>query len=625
MKTPLLRRGRAPLVRAHLLAFAAFGFSTWAQASCPAPADAGACPVRMGGQVVLDRCFGSVPGFPGRTPVGDAACNAVKGIHTVASELGVNPDAMRREAERNARDLVKVALAGAVDAEAVRDIQRAAGVGKEISDTINATLRDRECGSKAALDTIKRRFDEAGRFVQEAAQVSGLAVDAVGKLRPVVDESARILAELQKLATLAQAKGPKAKEEFDRLQQAIQLLQREVESLTQGEFQAAMQAGTSMATSVVPFAAACAGCATAISSAVAALGSGATASTAGAAICPETGASCVVAAAALPAGAAVGSLSSALGSEACKLVQADAAKLPQHYEQITRFVEAMVRLANALPKASTQAAASGQALINLAQQLGAEGQGSVEAIRRSLNAMLPALNAAGDQLEERVAPRVSRLANDFLRTLSGDTQTLARCYDKLNEAVALMSNDLIEAIALLNEALPLAVDANKVALNLKAQGEDAVATASRAAEKEWRRLHDDQVELHVRLFGVKPGVVDPAKTGAHLVGLATDPAKVGKIAEDATRLAQRQVKALTVALDEGKKAFLDQDKLTIQAKQKYAEAKDKSRRAVLEMAKAKARAQAQLAQKKIGIVPVVQAAPPWPTQQRVKLAQLAPR
>ena len=593
-------------------------------AACTAPVNAGACPLQGPGGLVFDRCFGAV-GHSNATDIGNQICNAVRDTNKLVGQLGANADAARREAERDWKAFVTVATKGAIDADAVGDLQRALQIPKEIERDVNAFIRDPECGTPAAMAALNGKFAAAARFLMQASQVGALSLDAVGRLRPVGDEAAIILAELTRLATAANAKGSKAKTEFDALNRAVNALNSEVLALLNPDFNGVVTAGLALGSSVGPFIAECAGCATALSATIGTLTTSGGVAVGGAAACPESaGLSCLLPAVGLPIATAAATIGDALASAPCAAVTQSVGRMQQHYTQIEAFVNGMVRLANAVPKSVTQAVNAGQALTRLAAEMGNEGKQSIDAIRASLKRMQPAIDAAGDLLELQIAPKVSNMAKDFVKTLGQDVARLGKCFNKLNVLVAGLGADVYDGLTLLAEGSIHAVDAGKVVGNLQAQGADALSAASSFANTEWNKLKGDHRAINLRLWGVEPGVVDLGKTIKHLGTLAPRPAEVADIVGDSVGLLSREAGIALAAVDAGKRAFLEQNPLTAQAKTKYGTAKTKARQAAVQFAIAKAKAEAKARQTTvIAPVPQAQALAAWPSAPRQKLSLIS--
>lgn len=568
-------------------------------AACEAPANANACPLQGPGGLVFDRCFGASPipgtqGYGKPTLIGNQICNSVRDTNKLLGQLGNNANSARRDAERDWNAFVTVATKGAIDADAVRDLQQALQVPQEIEREVKAFIQDRECGTPAAMDTLNRNLAKAAGFLTQAGQVAGLSLEAVGHLRPVADEVVKIVAEMKGLATAATTKGGKAKVEFDALQKAMNALSGELQSLLTTDFNGVVTAGGALIREVGPFIVECAGCATALSATIGTLTTSGTVAIGGATACPASaGLSCILPAVGLPIAAAAATIGGALASGPCAAVAAGVGRMEEHVLQISNFVNGMVKLANAVPKSVTQAVIAGQAFTRLAAEMGREGKQSIDAIQASLNRMQPAFDAAGDLLEKQIAPKVARMAGDFVGTLGQDAKSLGRCYAKLNVLVAGLGADVYEGLALLVEGSIHAVDAGKVVGNLQAQGTDALSAASSFANTEWNKLKDDHRVINRRLWGVEPGVVDLGKTIPHLVTLASRPDEVADILGDSARLLEREVGIALAAVDAGKRAFLEQSPLTAQARTKYGTAKTKAREAMKQFAIAREASEAR--------------------------------
>ncbi len=608
--------------RHALLALALSTLAAAAQADCSAPADRGACPVRLEGGLVFDRCFGSFNGRP--TDIGNTACNALRDTHRLADQVGQDNRKALQQAQADWNALQKVVLAGAIDKDALRDVQTALSVGNEIAADISALTKDPQCGSKAAMDALQRRFSETAGLFVEAAKVAGLTVEAANRLRPVLDEAGKIMAELRRLGDAANKRGGKAKTEADALAKALTELQKEMATLLATDFTAVAGAGGNLVGGVVPFVGECATCATAISVAVSSVVAGGSVTAGGAAACPESaGLSCVLAAVSLPVGGATAAAVDALASTPCVAAAAQMDKLGQYVQDIQKFVDGAAKLANSIPKSATHALTAGQALTRLAAEMGNEGQDSLRAVQASLNAMQPALDAAGNVLEGQIAPKVQRMAGSFVQGLGRDTELLAQCYKKLNRAVAHMGSELGDAAQLLAQASGELVDANKVLGNLAEQSNDGLRAANAEAGREWGDLDKDFQRMNLRIWGVRVGEIDLGKTTPHLMRLATQPDEVVRIAQDGEKLLARAVALPVKALDAGKRAFLDQDRLTIQAKSKYQAGQAHAKKAVIAMAKAKAKAQANLDKApRMAAVAVPAALQAWPTAARPRLTAL---
>ena len=151
-----------------------------------------------------------------------------------------------------------------------------------------------------------------------------------------------------------------------------------------------------------------------------------------------------------------------------------------------------------------------------------------------------------------------------------------------------------------------------------------MSAASSFANTEWNKLKGDHRAINIRLWGVEPGVVDLVKTIPHLVTLTSRPAEVASIIDANRLLLEREIGIALAAVDAGKRAFLEQNPLTAQAKTKYGTAKTKARQAAVQFAIAKAKAEAKARQTTvIAPVPQAQALAAWPSAPRQKLSLIS--
>lgn len=623
------RRAARRTVRHALAAAALVALSSTGWAACSAPADRNACPLRVNGQVVFDRCFGAPPVGPdaGRpTDFGNAACNTLGQSQQIAEAIGRDNQRLLRQVETDMRAASRRLLDDAVDQQAVREFAQALAVGGEIQRTIDAAVKDPVCGSQAALEAIERRLREAGTHVVAAGEIAGQTLELTTRLAPVGAEVGKALAELSRLLDAANRKGPKAKAEFEALQRALNDMQREVLAMAGTDMKRVADAGAGLVSGVGPFMAACVGCAQTLSASIASLTGGGSVAVGGATVCPESaGAGCVVSAVSLPAGLGGAAAFQLLSQGACGAAMGQVAQLDQHLKQIADFVSALMRFAQAMPQSAQQALNAGQALGRLAAELGTESEASLRALQGHLNAVFRLFDATAQQFEERIAPRVQRLAGNFVETTARDTALLVRCHERLLQAAALIGEDLGKAVPQLVQATQEMVDAGKLAGNLAAMTDDGLRAAGRHAGEQWTALDAELRRISQRAWGVPFGTVDLPRTAAHLAGMNLE--RWGDIASDTRRLLERSGKAAADSVEAGKRAFLGQDRITTQAKAKYEQGQAKARAARVELVQARTKAEARIAAlaakppaaQALRVPPALQ---PWPAAKVTRLNSL---
>ena len=97
--------------------------------------------------------------------------------------------------------------------------------------------------------------------------------------------------------------------------------------------------------------------------------------------------------------------------------------------------------------------------------------------------------------------------------------------------------------------------------------------------------------LHRAIWGVDKGVTDLPRTGAHLVSLAGNPARVADIADDLGKMIGKEAQLVVTAVASASDALLAPDKLK-PFTDKHEQARVQARKTAIEIAKAKARANA---------------------------------
>jgi hypothetical protein len=535
--------------------------------------DPGACPIKAGPQVVFDRCFGGSlnPLDAKKSDFGMAACNSLRDTKKAADAWKKSINSYLGEAQG---DLVKVRerlLKDAIDAEAVKEFQEAAQFPLRVKADIDELMNDKQCGKNGSIKRIEVNLKTAERLVKDGFQI-GQRLVAVGESqRPSLDELKKIADELNALAAIARTRGPEGEKALRDLQTAINAVLSNTQQLVQTDFAKIVNDGTAVVSYIGPFVANCAACASTISASVSAMAAGGGVAAVSPAAC-TTGAGCALAPIGGIAAAVGGAVGSVVSSQPCQAAASDSAKLTEHIERIQRFVDATAKLAAAVPQNVDRSIKASEALVKLAEELGQEAAPRLNNIQTSLEKIVANAGKAGEALEKEIAPRVSKLAGRFLTEVSNEVTVLATCFNKLLTLSGSVGEDTFAGIAKLNQALPNIVEAEKVVENAAKALDDGKDAIDAYLKREHAKLVDDVRDLHRDVWGVNPGVFDPAKTGQHLLSLGGNVSKVDKIARDALALVEKEKQILAKAVDVGVQGFLNGPKLQ-PAKAKYATAK----------------------------------------------------
>ncbi len=258
------------------------------------------------------------------------------------------------------------------------------------------------------MDALNEFFQAQAENIVAVGRTAGKVADAAGKAAPAAAEAATALNELGRMSGDIAKAGPDAARQAAALAKAIGDLERHsaaVVSLDRGGLAAD---GEALETSVGGFAAGCAGCASAMATAVAELGSGG-----------HPGAR--------------GSGQDPLVASPCGRALEDTARIGESFATIRRFVGATAALSDSIRKSVPDLVATTDALTRLGHTLGKDARPGLRRIEDSLNRSIDAITAAGQTYDGDVAPRVAKLAPSLLQQLADNTDRLMGCYGRLRD------------------------------------------------------------------------------------------------------------------------------------------------------------------------------------------------
>jgi len=567
-----------------------------ASAGCSAPSDEG-CPLKINNQLVFDRCFGAPPLGPDagkRTKIGNQICDILRDVNVVARRIGAGAQSLQDSAQRDLDAFTKVTFNGAVDQEALKKFNDTNAVLKRIEDDVQVFKNDKVCGSKAAMDALKKSFEAEVQQLRLLGDVIGKTADAAAAMAPAAGEAVNIAAEVAKLGELASKKGGNAVTLHKQLYQSVESLGKTATELTKLDVAGTIGAGGAVVTGIAPFITDCAGCAGAIGGLAVSLGGGGTTAGVGAAGCgPTAGGGCVATAAGGGLGAAGTALSLVLGSPACVGAAAKAADMGSNIEKVRKFFDTVVKLIDALDKTEKNIEKTSKELALLYKEIGAQAKPSVDKIVASLDKSGDALDNGKKILRDQVVPRMQRYVGNRFQIMAGQADQLLHCFNNIERLAGSIGKDVVTAAAEMGQAATNIVDAGKVLQNITRQGSSAVSAGRDYASREWKGCDAEEAALHRAIWGVERWKFDPGKTGAHLADLAAHADRIPPIAERVTRLKVRETNVALRAVEEGKKAYLNLDQSKRTAGSKFGDAKTLASKAARDIAKSKAKAEAK--------------------------------
>lgn len=559
-----------------------------------------ACPIKAGGIVVFDQCFGSNPLNPSPTQVGKDACRALSDAEKLGEQLGTNANKTIAEAARQIDGRVKQAGI-AVTRELQDDIRDTQKFFAEAERDIRALADDRQCGVNSTLKNVQNALDDDWKKLQALLATGPKLVQMMELVGQIAGRTGKLLESINDIAAEAAKGSAETRAEYAKLEKSAK------------DFDAAMKAllSTDAAGTFAKLAAdvgslgatlgSVGACATTVSAGIASLGSGGAASAGGSAACaPSEGVGCVVAAVGVLGGAAGTSISASLATPACAAMGAAATKLPADIAAIERIVNTSVGALNGVFKAANAMQASAQALAKVAESMPKQSEGALRKISGEIGGIATIFDRMGNIVDRELIPTYVRVTERFLTDTVARTQLAYTCFDKAVDVASDLAMDFGDLMKDHNAAAQAVHEAAKAASELQRRLANAADAAGDAAKREWDKLKDEDRRLHREIWGVNKGTVDFARTGTHLVSLAGNPSRVRDIVEDLGKMLQKEARLVQISVDAAADALLAPDRLRPFAeKNDGAKAKAKAVKIAIAKAKAKASALAKAKQKNI--------------------------
>ncbi|MEO6326756.1 MAG: hypothetical protein ABIT01_01230, partial [Thermoanaerobaculia bacterium] len=551
-------------------------FASVASSACTAPVDTGACPYVAGPAVLFDRCFGSIhaPGTPGNpTGLGNTGCNGARDAKKLLDTLGRDASKVKRDAEKDVNDFMRLVANDAINKDAIKRFNEAAAFPKQLQKDIDGLLQDRDCGTKAAMDELKRNFTNIGNGLGTLGLATAKTTEAVGKLGPALGEIQQATAETAVLLQEVANAPADVKQKVDALGKALADVKRELEKVQALDVAGLAAAVGTVAGTTGPFMASASACAAGLSTAITSLSAGGGAAAGGAASCPESveafGGGCWGVVAGVPVATIGPALSTALSSAACTAATGEGAAIGTAASAIIGFFDKVSNVVDSLGKSVDALGKAAAALESLPGTLSASAKRHAGSIAAHLDKAGDSVDACSTILSNDVSPKLGQLGSDFVTEMAKDLGQLNKCYNKLQTLVARMGGGAVEAMADFASASLFLVDGGKAFDNIAKQVPGAVSAAGSAANAGWNDVNREYGDTHRALLGVDPGVVNIPVEGAKLAALATNSAELNRLVKAMADLAAKIGQIPGKALTAGKAAFLDVENKKREARQKF--------------------------------------------------------
>jgi len=581
-----------PLPVPRLLAASLFAAATFnVQAACPS-GPGNVCPVKgPAGVVLFDQCFASNPLDPKPTTVGRDACRALADANKLGDALGANANRAAQDAARQFDSQVRNAniTVGRELQDTVRDTQRFFG---EAQKQALALANDQQCGVNSTLRSVQSALgDDWGKL--QTLLATGPKIGQLFEMTgQIATKSAQLSQSIASVSADIGKGGSQAQGEFAKLKAAADNFDRSVKEVLGNNPTATITQTVADITRLGTTLGTAGACASSVAAGIASAGSGGVAAGGGGAACaPSEGVGCVIAAAGGAIGGVGTALSAALAGPACTAMTAAATNLAADIAALERLINNTAGAINSVLKAAAQLQDTAQSLARLAETLPRESEGNLRRVAQDINSIGAVFASASSLIERDLLPTYTRITQQLLTDTVSRVQLAYTCFDKAVDVATDLGMDFAELLREHNLGAQAVLDAAKIATDLQTRIARAGDAAGDVARREWDKLKAEDRRLHRAIWGVDKGVTDLPRTGAHLVSLAGNPARVADIADDLGKMIGKEAQLVVTAVASASDALLAPDKLK-PFTDKHEQARVQARKTAIEIAKAKARANA---------------------------------
>ena len=226
-----------------------------------------------------------------------------------------------------------------------------------------------------------------------------------------------------------------------------------------------------------------------------------------------------------------------------------------------------------------------KALAEIGKALGKENEPAVKKIQENLVNIAAAMGNTADGIEKNVTPLIVKFTDAKVRQISADAQQINKCFDKVMDAVAWISKDVIDGVKGLSTAALTLVNVDKLTDNLKKQFDNTMAAAANETKTAFNKLADGKNKLMKTLLGDKPN--DMGAVAGHVVTLGGKINDIIKTASDLAGDVGSMIGDVVSNLTKGANAQITTMAADIKAKCNSVE--KSTRETLMDMAKAKAK------------------------------------
>jgi len=497
-------------------------------------------------------------------------------LQALLGSLDSEAERAMQEARSRMETEVQTAVQGIIPPVAMNSFGTSLSLADPIIRAGEQILAHPVCGSEAAMEELTAFFGELGDAAAAVTEMTVQVGQAALLLEPAFAAPPIIAQQLASIAAKPMVPGSEAEARRLELEAAAGALAAALAKVAGKEGLKTVITGAEAGMKVAPFAAWCAGCATAVGVAVKGwiqTGAGATVTTS----CPTTfaafGGGCW-AGLAIPQGLVEVVGSTLIGTPACGFVQAELPEIPETLLKVAKFAQASWDLMVALAETSDKVAATGQALVALHAAVGDESQAELDAIGAQLNAVGPAVQAAAAGLQPVVTGSVD-LATRTLERAGDRISDLIECHNLVHAVGTQVSAEMLEVIV---GELPLAhqsmVQGATGYVGVHGRLDAALAASSQSISQERASLEAATAALSARLWGPNPQ--DPVQVVAHVGAGLLNPTWLIGILNDILALELRRLQWASGAVTAGLGALTGLDAQAQAARTHFLDAQARS-------------------------------------------------
>ncbi len=495
MKKDLLQGSLLLLVPAVVFLL---GLTSPVWCGCNAPPNLGGCPIKAGGQVVFDRCFGSAPWDNNSTAQGTAVCDLYLKINKAKEQLRDFPEPWKSQIESELEDWKKTTLKGAIDQDAINTLTNAGHYLDIILDDINGYINDPTCGVHGTIQKVDTWLNNRAKEFNTWVQLAGMTGQISNNVTRAETSAAEAGIRLATIMASPDTYSEETRQSLDKLITALNEYKTSMEDLADTDT-SAFTDGTSQGLELAQWVTNCAACAGFLADSVKNYATGATAAIGGSSACPETieaaGGSCW----GIPGGVVVGGfgvLEDAIASLPCKAAADGAAHASEYGNTLVRVINTVAELIDKTAQCYIKYNLVVKAMDGFADNASGDIARSIGPVRDKLVESGRHLEDANAVLQHDFFPLVKVYSRGRIDEFSGNVEHVLTCRNKARQVAMEAGHDVVRASTNLGDALSHAVDAGRVVGNI---GSGIERGWNRVASRSVLRNIDDYNELNNKI------------------------------------------------------------------------------------------------------------------------------